>query len=230
MMATLIFIDDDPDFLNSNRLYFEHKGYQVFSCRDPQDALNLLSAAAADCVIMDIDMPGMDGFELCRRLREISRIPVIFLSGFSEIENRIRSFRSGGDDFLAKPYDIIELECRIQARIRRSEDVFSDNILTFGDLTIDTEKRIVTYAGKEGEFSALQFDLLAFLAQNPQKVFSYEQLYDRIWKTPIVESRHNLQVAVATIRQKLNALCDGRQYIKTVSRKGYCFVPSEKGD
>lgn len=190
-MSTLIFIDDDPDFLNSNRLYFEHKGYQVFSCRDPQDALNLLSAAAADCVIMDIDMPGMDGFELCRRLREISRI---------------------------------------QARIRRSEDVFSDNILTFGDLTIDTGKRIVTYAGKEGEFSALQFDLLAFLAQNPQKVFSYEQLYDRIWKTPIVESRHNLQVAVATIRQKLNALCDGRQYIKTVSRKGYCFVPSEKGD
>lgn len=226
-MRTLLFIDDDQDFLESNRLYFSHKGYQVFCCRSPKESMDMLSSAAVDCIILDIDMPDINGFELCQRIREQSCTPLIFLSGLSESENRIRSFRVGGDDFLGKPYDIVELEYRILARIRRSEDVFPDEVITFGDLKIDTGRRIVTYAGTEGDFSALQFDLLAFLARNPNKVFSYEQLYDRIWKTPIVASRHNLQVAVATIRQKLNRLCGGRQYIRTVSRKGYCFVPEE---
>ncbi len=227
-MRRLLFVDDDTDFLESNRLYFSRREYEVVCCDSPQEAISLLETARFDCIILDIDMPDMNGLEVCQRLRKSSGTPVIFLSGFSDLENRIASFRAGGDDFLAKPYDILELELRIEARIRKNEDVFYLEPLQFGKLIIDLDRQMILYDGKEGDFSALQFDLIAFFAQNPGKVFSYEQLYDQVWKEPIMKSRHNLQVAVATVRQKLSVLCEGKQYIRTVLRKGYCFMPENE--
>ena len=226
-MKKLLFIDDDTDFLKSNRLYFERKNYEVFCLNKPNDAIPFLSSTATDCIVLDIDMPDMTGFEVCQKIRDISGTPIIFLSGLADIKNRISSFQAGGDDFLAKPYDIIELELRIEARIRKNEQVFFSDIMRFGDLCIDENRRMITYKERPGEFSALQFDIIAFMARNPGKVFSYEQIYDRIWKEPILKSRHNLQVAVATVRQKLARLCDGRQYIRTLARKGYYFTPDE---
>ena len=226
-MKKLLFIDDDTDFLESNRLYFERKNYEVFCLNKPNDAIPLLSFTATDCIVLDIDMPDMTGFEVCQKIRDISGTPIIFLSGLADIKNRISSFQAGGDDFLAKPYDIIELELRIEARIRKNEQVFFSDIMRFGDLCIDENRRMITYKERPGEFSALQFDIIAFMARNPGKVFSYEQIYDRIWKEPILKSRHNLQVAVATVRQKMARLCDGRQYIRTLARKGYYFTPDE---
>lgn len=226
-MKKLLFIDDDTDFLKSNRLYFERKNYEVFCLNKPNDAIPFLSSTAIDCIVLDIDMPDMTGFEVCQKIRDISGTPIIFLSGLADIKNRISGFQAGGDDFLAKPYDIIELELRIEARIRKNEQVFFSDIMRFGDLCIDENRRMITYKERPGEFSALQFDIIAFMARNPGKVFSYEQLYDRIWKEPILKSRHNLQVAVATVRQKMARLCDGRQYIRTLARKGYYFTPDE---
>lgn len=226
-MKKLLFIDDDIDFLESNRLYFHRKQYEVFCVNKPKDAISLLSSKTMDCIILDIDMPGISGFEVCQKIRDLSGTPIIFLSGLTDIKNRISSFQAGGDDFLAKPYDILELELRIQARIRKNEQVFFSDIMHFGDLCIDENQRMITYKEKPGEFTALQFDIVAFMARNPGKVFSYEQLYDQIWKEPIMKSRHNLQVAVATVRQKLAQLCDGKQYIRTVSRKGYYFASDQ---
>lgn len=227
IVKKLLFIDDDIDFLESNRLYFSKKQYEVFCVDKPKEALSLLSSTSIDCIILDIDMPDITGFELCQKIRTISGTPIIFLSGFTDTKNRIASFQVGGDDFLAKPFDILELELRIAARIRKNEQVFFSDVMRFGDLCIDENRRMITYQDKAGEFSALQFDIVAFMARNPEKVFSYEQLYDQIWKEPILKSRHNLQVAVATVRQKLADLCDGKQYIRTVARKGYYFSPNE---
>lgn len=224
-MKKLLFIDDDIDFLESNRLYFGRKQYEVFCVSKPKDALSLLSSTHMDCIILDIDMPSITGFEVCKKIRQLSGTPIIFLSGLTDTKNRIASFQVGGDDFLAKPYDILELELRIEARIRKNEQVFFSDVLRFGKLCIDENRRLITYEERQGEFSALQFDIVALMARNPGKVFSYEQLYDRIWKEPIVKSLHNLQVAVATVRQKLAQLCDGKQYIRTVARKGYYFAP-----
>lgn len=222
-MKKLLFIDDDPDFLESNRIYFTKKGYSVACCPHPAEALNHLSSTGFDCVVLDIDMPGISGFELCERLRETNSVPVIFLSGYSDAEIRIRSFRAGGDDFLAKPFDILELELRIEARIRRSEHVFFSMPLQFGKLYIDPDQRIAGYGNVPLDLSPLQFDILELLARNDGKVFTYEQLYDRVWKTPMIKSRHNVQVAVASLRQKMAPVCEGKQYIRTVSRKGYMF-------
>ena len=226
-MKKLLFIDDDMDFLESNRLYFSRRHYEVFCVNSPKDALSLLSSISVDCIILDIDMPDSTGFEVCQKIRAISGTPVIFLSGLSDTQNRIASFQAGGDDFLAKPYDILELELRIEARIRKNEKVFFSDVMHFDKLCIDENRHLVTYDGTPGEFSALQFDIVAFMARNPGKVFSYEQIYDQVWKEPIVKSRHNLQVVVATVRQKLANLCEGRQYIRTVPRKGYYFTPDE---
>lgn len=224
-MKRLLFIDDNTDILGSSRSYFARKGYDVFCVNSPSQAFELLASTKLDCVILDIDMPEKNGFDICRKLRESSSIPVIFLSEASDTETRINSFLAGGDDFLPKPYDVFELELRIEARTRRNEAVFFSGILQYGALTIDMDRRLITYGEKTGDFSALQFDILAFMARNPGKVFSYEQLYDQIWKTPIVKSRHNLQVAIATVRRKLSNLCGAKQYIHTVPRKGYCFLP-----
>lgn len=227
IMKRLLFIDDDVDFLESNRLYFCRKNYEVFCVNKPKEAILLLSSISIDCIILDIDMPDITGFEVCQKIRNVSCIPIIFLSGFSDTKNRIASFQVGGDDFLAKPYDILELELRIEARIRKNEKVFFTDIMRFGNLTIDENLRVIKYHERIWEFTALQFDIIAFLARNPGKVFSYEQIYNQIWKEPIVKSRHNLQVAVANVRQKLAGLCDGKQYIRTVARKGYYFSPEE---
>ena len=226
-MKKLLFIDDDIDFLESNRLYFCRKQYKVFCADKPKDALLLLSSTSMDCIILDIDMPDITGFEVCEKIRNLSGTPIIFLSGLTDTKNRIASFQVGGDDFLAKPYDILELELRIEARIRKNEQVFFTDVMRFGYLCIDENRRMITYKERPGEFTALQFDIIAFMARNPGKVFSYEQLYDQIWKEPIIKSRHNLQVAVATVRQKLAQLCDGKQYIRTVARKGYYFTSDE---
>lgn len=226
-MKKLLFIDDDIDFLESNRLYFCKKNYKVFCVNKPQEALSLLSSTSMDCIILDIDMPDITGFEVCQKVRNLSGTPIIFLSGLTDTKSRIASFQVGGDDFLAKPYDIIELELRIEARIRKNEQVFFSDVMRFGNLCIDENRRMITYKERAGEFSVLQFDIIAFMARNPGKVFSYEQLYDQIWKEPIVKSRHNLQVAVATVRQKLAQLCEGNQYIRTVARKGYYFISDE---
>lgn len=117
-MKKVLFIDDDIDFLESNRLYFSKKQYTVFCADNPKKALAFLAATSIDCIILDIDMPNMNGFEVCQKIRNVSATPIIFLSGFADSRNRIASFQVGGDDFLAKPYDILELELRIEARIR----------------------------------------------------------------------------------------------------------------
>lgn len=223
-MPTLLFMDDDLDLLEFNRSYFKKLGYEVLCAENAKDALQLLSSVTLACAILDIDMPGEDGFAVCLRLREQSALPVIFLSGLTESEMRIQSFLVGGDDFLAKPYSIKELELRIKARITSASAHTDAGVLRFGDLTIDTKERTVSYLGAQELFTSLQFDVLVFLAKHPKQVFSYEQIYDRVWKTPIMGSRHNLQVIMATVRQKLAALCGEKSYIETIPRKGYRFV------
>lgn len=223
-MAALLFVDDDLALLDFNESYFKKLGYEVLCAKNAGEALQILSSVTLSCVILDIDMPGMDGFEVCLRLREQSALPVIFLSGLTEAEIRIKSFVAGGDDYLGKPYDIKELELRIRARIRGASAHSDADILSFGDLYIDTGERTVSYLGVPGDFTTMQFDVLIFLAKHPGQVFSYEQIYDHVWKSPIMGSRHNLQVIMAMVRQKLAALCGGKNYIETIPRKGYRFV------
>lgn len=222
-MYRVLLVDDDPHIQTTNEAFLKKHGYQIYQASNGTDALKIAESAALDAVVLDVDMPGMDGVSVCRRLREISSIPVIFLSAYAKTDDRIQGLMAGGDDYLGKPYSLIELELRLRLRIQRRNHMESSEILRRGELEIDLGLREVRYKGMTADFTTLEFDLLAVLARNPGQVFSYEQLYDRVWKSPIHRGLHNIQVCMARTRQKLEQLCPGMHYIETVRRKGYRF-------
>ena len=222
-MYRVLLVDDDPHILDTNESFLRKKGYEVFRSGDAEDALRIAFTAALDAIILDVDLPGLDGVSICRRLREVSRVPVIFLSAYDREDDRIRGLLAGGDDYVGKPYSLTELELRLRLRIQQRLHVETADVLRFDELEIDLGLREVRYQGNTTDFSALEFDLLAFLARHPGQVFSYEQLYDRVWKSPLNKGIHNLQMCIARVRQKLELLCPGRHYIETIRRKGYRF-------
>ena len=224
-MYRILLVDDDPHIQRVNRAFLEKEGYEVLCAGDGEQALAIAATTALDGVVLDVDMPGLDGVAVCRRLRETSGVPVVFLSAYARTDDRIRGLLAGGDDYLAKPYSLVELELRLRLRILRRQNRELREVLTFGELEIDLGLREVRKGEEKAELSALEFDLLAVLAQNPGQVFSYDQLSDRVWKSPVNRGLHNIQVCMARVRQKLERFCPGGCCIETVRRKGYRFRP-----
>lgn len=184
-MYRVLLVDDDPHIQSTNETFLKRMGYQTYLAENGADALAIASTTALDAVVLDVDIPDIDGVTVCRRLREVSSVPVIFLSAYARTDDRIRGLMAGGDDYLGKPYSLIELELRLRLRIQRWKNLEASEVLRFGALEIDLGLREVRYEGNAAAFTTLEFDLLAFLAQNPGQVFSYEQLHDRIWKSPM---------------------------------------------
>lgn len=222
-MYRVLLVDDDPHIQATNEAFLKKKGYQVYRAENGAAALAIATTAALDAVVLDVDMPDIDGVSVCRQLRELSQVPVLFLSAYAQTDDRIRGLMAGGDDYLGKPYSLVELELRLRLRIQRHLHVSTGDILRFGPLEIDLGLREVRYEGSPAVFTTLEFDLLAFLAQNPGQVFSYEQLHNEVWRAPINQGLHNIQVCMARVRQKLERLCPDMHYIETVRRKGYRF-------
>ena len=222
-MYNVLLVDDDLHILNANEKYLTRQGYRISRAEDGESALKLASTAAFDAVVLDVDMPGMDGVSVCSRLREVSAVPIIFLSAYARTDDRVRGLMAGGDDYIGKPYSLVELELRLRLRIQRHKNVENGEVLRFDALEIDLGLREARFRGERAQLTVLEFDLLAFLARNPDQVFSYEQLYDRVWKAPMNQGLHSIQVCMARVRQKLDALCPGVHWIETVRRKGYRF-------
>lgn len=224
-MSKVLMVDDDPNVLNDNRHYFESLGYEVICAKTAGDAEAIVSSAALDCIILDVDLPDGNGFDLCIRIRDKTGLPIVFLSGYSEEQSRIRGLSIGGDDYVCKPYSLEELELRVRARIKAGRTAEPPKALQFGSLSIDPGNRTVTCKDISIDFSTYEFDVLYFLARHPGQVFAYEQLYDQIWHAPVNKGIKSLQMIIVRIRQKLSALCPEHEYIQTIRRKGYLFVP-----
>jgi len=227
-MYRVLLADDDHHILKTNETYLTRLGYEVISVDNGADALRAASAAAIDAIVLDVDMPGMDGLAVCRQLRKVSGVPIIFLSAYGKEDDRIRGLMMGGDDYLCKPHSLVELELRIRLRIQRRLNIETREVLRFGELEIDLGMREVRYRGEAATLTSLEFKLVTFLAQNPGQVFSYEQLYDRVWNEPLNKGIHNMQVCMARLRQKLDRLCPGAHYIETVRGEGYRFLKEPK--
>lgn len=221
IMERILLVDDDVHILHTIESWLTPKGYEVLCARNMAQALNIAKSTALSCIVLDVYLPDGSGVELCERLRQTSRVPILFLSAYNQEDDRIRGLLAGGDDYLGKPFNLTELELRIRIRIDRYRGKETLGVLHFDDLEIDLDQRCVKYAGIHSNFSPLEFDLLAFLATHPGQVFSYEQLYDRVWNEPMNQGLHNLQMCMARVRQKLSALCPGQCYIETIRRKGY---------
>ena len=226
-MSKVLMVDDDPVILNDNRQFFEEMGYEVVCVENAGEAQRVIESAALDCVILDVDLPDESGFELCARVRERTGLPIVFLSGYTEEQSRIKGLTIGGDDYVCKPYSLTELELRVRSRIRAGYAAEPPKTLRFGELVISPCDRAVTYGAVSADFTTYEFDVLYFLARHPGEVFTYEQIYSQVWRAPVNKGLKSLQTIIVRIRQKLLDICPNHEYIQTIRRKGYLFVQKE---
>lgn len=223
-MKTLLFVDDDTALLEANRIHFTNRNYQVLTAPDGTLACSLLRKHPVDCIILDVMLPGKDGYILCREFRRESSAPIIFLTSLSDQNHLYRGFMEGGDDYMTKPYAFRELELRIEARINQSKGFLSrKEILDFSPLMIDISARQALIRQAVIPLTANEFDILVLLARTPGTVFSLNAIYREIWQMPDLETAQTVRVHIGRMRQKLEAACPERQYIKTVWGKGYLF-------
>jgi len=217
-------VDDDVEIAELMRDFLEADGFQAELAHDGDQALAAIGRMPADCVLLDVMMPGESGFEVVRRIREFSDVPVLFLSARDADTDKIRGLGLGADDYIGKSASAGEVVARVRAAVRRyrsSKPSTSGTVLDFGRLKVDLAAREVLVNGAPVPFTAKEFDLLALLAQHPRQVFAREQLYRQLWGD--YGERHTVTVHVGRIREKIEANPAQPEYIVTVFGVGYRF-------
>lgn len=221
----IVVVDDDFDLRAIIRDVLEEDGFRVTAVGDGESMLGLLSGNQPDLVVLDLGLPGIPGLDVLRRLQERGRVPTIIVSGRGAEADRIVGLELGADDYLVKPFSHRELLARVHAVLRRSTDPVTPVVLDFGDLSIDIKSRDVTVDGRTVALTALEFELLAFLASSPRQVFSREVLLDRVWgssgewQTAATVSEH-----IHRLRRKIETDPDKPKWIETMRGAGYRFV------
>ena len=215
---TVLVVEDDPSIGQLVRSYLQRDGYRVVWVRSGEDALAELERRDANMVVLDIGLPGMDGFEVCRRVRARSRTPIVMLTARDEEPDRVAGLELGADDYLAKPFSPRELVARVKAVLRRAENAPPPQpVVRLGDVELHRDSHEVTVGGRPVELTGKEFDLLAFFLEHPGIVFSRDQLLDRVWGMAYFGGTRTVDVHVAQVRRKL-----GRpSLIRTVRGSGY---------
>jgi two-component system OmpR family response regulator len=216
----LLVVEDDVKLLRALERGLQREGYTVDAARTGDEAVAQASRHDYDAVVLDLMLPGRDGFSVCRALRDTSRwMPVLMLTARAEVSERIRGLDAGADDYLVKPFDFGELLARLRALIRRGPSEPAA-VVSVGDLVIEPSTRVVTRAGRQVELTAREFDLLAFLARHPGRVVSRTQLLAHVWDDNHQEASNVVDVYVGYLRRKLEQP-SGRPLIRTVRGVGF---------
>jgi two-component system KDP operon response regulator KdpE len=223
----VLVVDDEPDLLNAVRLYLEMEGYLVLSATDGLEALDKLRDKIPDLIVLDVLMPGMDGFETLRKVREISHVPVIMLTVRGEETDKVRGLQLGADDYVTKPFSQRELLSRIQAVLRRSEmpaSVPKTEIAVDDDLSLDFSRNTVTLRDKTVALTPTEYRLLYHLVSNPGRVLTYETLLAKVWGYEYREEEHYVRLYINYLRQKIEPDPSHPRYILTERGLGYRFI------
>lgn len=222
--VTVVVVDDEKPLVDLVRRYLVREGYDVHTAHDGHQALDVIAEVDPDVVVLDLMLPGLDGLEVARRVREQSDPYIVMLTARTEEVDRIVGLRVGADDYVTKPFSPNELVARIQAMLRRPRRTTPEpdtSLRTFGDLAVDPAGRVVTVAGDPVELTKLEFDLLDTLSAQPRVVFSKDQLLDHVWGSATYRDGHVVAVHVANLRRKLGDDPDEPRYIRTVRGVGY---------
>lgn len=225
---SILIIDDDEDlsFVISDML--ESYGYKVSSAKNSEIAFELLSVNTYHLILLDINLPNSTGFELCKELRQVSTVPVIFASARTSETDRITGFDIGGDDYLPKPYSMQELLSRVNALFRRTYGYSdSEDIVTFGDVNVNITARVVTKGGKPVSLSLREFDLVSYLCKNKNISVSKEKILSDVWGAFSMVEPSTVAVHIRWIREKLEDNPANPTYIKTVYKIGYMLEVPE---
>jgi DNA-binding response OmpR family regulator len=225
--AEILIVEDEPSIAEVVELYLRRAGYEAQVVGDGHAALKLLEQRLPDLLVLDVMLPGVDGFSILRWLRDRSDLPVIFITARREEVERIAGLELGADDYVVKPFSPQELVSRVRAvlrRLRREEDR-AEKALTFGDLSIDPQTRLVTLAGQEISLTGREFDLLWLLAQHPRQVFSRDQLLERVWGVSDYIDPGTVTVHLRRLREKIEKDASQPTHLLTVWGVGYKFEP-----
>lgn len=225
----ILIVEDEVTILELIKLYLENRNFIVFTAVNGEEALHIVNEQSPDLILLDIEMPEMDGFEVCKQIREKLNVPIIFISSRRDVSDKVRSFELGGDDYLTKPFDFVELEARIHANLRRYKstkmnEIMNENILRFEGVEINLDSMMCHVNGKPISLSMRELEILITLAKRPTQVWSAENLYDHIWGYDSIGDIQTIKVHISNLRKKINVHLQEKQYIETVRGFGYRFT------
>ena len=224
-MYKILVCDDEKDIRSALRIYLTGEGYEVTEAENGAEALELAAAQEFHLVLMDIMMPGMDGMTATAKLREISHVPVIFLTAKSEDTDKILGLTVGADDYITKPFNPLEVIARVKAQLRRYAWLGGMDkktaTLTAGGIQLDDEGKTVTLDGEAVSLTPTEYDILHLLMEHPGKVFSSAEIYRQVWKDTPIASEGTVAVHIRHLREKLEIDPANPRYIKVVWGKGY---------
>ncbi|WP_026693006.1 response regulator transcription factor [Peribacillus kribbensis] len=226
MKKKILIVEDEWNMRNLLRIYLE-KDYQLLEAEDGRQAFDVLSSAHVDLIILDVMLPELDGWEICKEIRKKRQTPILMLSARNEIMDKVCGLEIGADDYLGKPFEPCELSARIKALFRRSliNEHYAENVMVFGEqlLTIKTDSRTVLVKGRKAELTPKEYDLLYFLASQPQRVFTREMLLEVIWGFQDHRDLRAVDSHIKNIRLKTKELTSDYNPIQTVWGVGYKF-------
>ena len=221
----ILVVDDEQLLVKGIKFNLENEGYQVETAFDGKKALELARNNNYDLIILDLMMPEIDGLECCMKIREFSNVPIIMLTARGEDADKIIGFECGADDYITKPFNILELKARIRAMLRRAGggQARQENTITIGNLTLDTDQRIALRHGEAVELTAKEYDLIELLMKNPRRVYSRENLMNVVWGYSYAGDYRTVDVHIRRLREKLEDIPAEPAYIMTKWGVGYYF-------
>jgi DNA-binding response OmpR family regulator len=231
--AKIVAADDDPHMLRLVQRSLEAAGYQVLTANNGRVALDLVASENPDLLILDLRMPVLDGWEVCRRVREFSSVPIIMLTQLNDELDRVRGLDTGADDYLGKPFGTKELVARVRAALRRAQDYNQErtqSVVTSGDLVVDFTQHQVTLRGRVVDLTPTEYRLLAHLARNAGRVLTQSDILTRVWGPAYEGESHLLRVNIARLRQKIEDDPSHPKRIITRQGIGYLLVADDASE
>lgn len=221
----ILVVDDEKVLVKGIKFNLESEGYQVEAGYDGEEAVELARSGSFDLIILDLMMPKIDGLQACMRIREFSNVPIIMLTARSEDTDKIIGFECGADDYITKPFNILELKARVRALLRRAAGTQRNRgaVLTAGDLSLNTEERVAIRDGKTVDLTAKEYDLIELLMRNPRRVYSRENLMNVVWGYAYAGDYRTVDVHIRRLREKLEKNPAEPEYIMTKWGVGYYF-------
>ena len=220
----ILVVDDDPNILQLINLYLTREGFEVVTAEAGDEALRKFKSDPPNMMLLDVMLPGMDGWQVCREVRKVSNIPIIMLTAKDETFDKVLGLELGADDYIVKPFDTKELVARIKAVLRRYQTLDApDKELSYPGLTINITQYTVTFLGKQIEMPPKELELLHFLASHPGTVFTREQLLEQVWGYDFFGDSRTVDVHIKRLRDKLTGCEELGWSIKTVWSVGYKF-------
>ena len=225
----ILVIDDEELLVKGIRFNLQNDGYDVITGTNGKEAVRLAKSELPDLIILDVMMPVMDGLTACAKIREFSDVPIILLTAKTEDIDKLMGFEQGADDYITKPFNILELKARVRALLRRSVSQHSTttDTLTIGSLALDISSRNAYHSGILADLTVKEFDLIEFLMRNPNRVYSRESLLDTIWPYEYKSDIRTVDVHIHRLREKLEEDPANPQYIITKWGVGYYFKKQE---